>query len=69
MPFSGESLALEIALAFSGGMEIERIQMLTDRECIYSDINRKNGWGLHRIGIMVRGFTHPLRRAKTRRLS
>jgi hypothetical protein len=38
--FKGESFSLEldIALAFSGGMEIELIQMLTDRECIYSDI-------------------------------
>ena len=30
------SLELDIALAFSGGVEIELIQMLTDRECIYS---------------------------------
>ena len=41
--FRGESfpLELDIVLAFSGGIEIELIQMLTDRECIYSDIMKK----------------------------
>ena len=45
--FKGEtfSLELDIALAFSGGMEIELIQMMTDRECIYSDIMKKTGRG------------------------
>jgi hypothetical protein len=60
--FRGESflLELEIALAFSGGVEIELIQMLTDRECIYSEIMRKQGGGLHHVGIMVTGFDRKL---------
>ena len=60
--FKGESFSLEldIALAFSGGMEIELIQMLTDRECIYSDIMKKQGGGLHHIGAMVRAFDRKL---------
>jgi NADPH2:quinone reductase len=65
--FKGESFSLEldIALAFSGGVEIELIQMLTDRECIYSDIMKKQGGGLHHIGIMVRGFDKKLEQMKT----
>jgi hypothetical protein len=64
--FKGESfsLDLDIALAFSGGMEIELIQMLTDRECIYSDIMKKQGGGLHHIGTMVRGFDQKLDQMK-----
>jgi hypothetical protein len=64
--FKGESfpLGLDIALAFSGGMEIELIQMLTDRECIYSDIMQKQGGGLHHIGTMVRGFDQKLDQMK-----
>lgn len=60
--FKGESISLEldIALAFSGGVEIELIQMLTDRECIYSDIMKKQGGGLHHIGATVRGFDKKL---------
>jgi hypothetical protein len=65
--FQGESfpLGLDIALAFSGGMEIELIQMLTDRECIYSEILRNQRGGLHHIGTMVRGFDQTLARMKT----
>ena len=55
---------LDIALAFSGGVEIELIQMLTDRECIYSDIMKKQGGGLHHIGTMVRGFDKKLEQMK-----
>ena len=66
--FKGEtfSLELDIALAFSGGMEIELIQMMTDtdRECIYSDIMKKQGGGLHHIGTMVRGFDKKLEQMK-----
>lgn len=64
--FQGQSfpLELDIALAFSGGMEIELIQMLTDRECIYSDFMRKHGGGVHHIGIMVTGFDRKLDRMK-----
>lgn len=64
--FKGKSfhLELDIALAFSGGMEIELIQTLTDRECIYSDILMKQGGGLHHIGIMVTGFDRKLDRMK-----
>ena len=64
--FKGESFSLEldIALAFSGGVEIELIQMLTDRECIYSDIMKKQGGGLHHIGAMVRGFDKKLEQMK-----
>jgi hypothetical protein len=64
--FKGESFSLEldIALAFSGGTEIELIQMLTDRECIYSDIMQKQGGGLHHIGTMVRGFDQKLDQMK-----
>jgi len=69
--FKGESFCLEldIALAFSGGMEIELIQMLTDRECIYSDIMEKQGGGLHHIGAMVRGFDQKLDQMKAARVT
>jgi len=64
--FKGESfrLELDIALAFSGGLEIELIQMLTDRECIYSDIMKKQGGGLHHIGTMVDSFDKKLGQMK-----
>jgi hypothetical protein len=64
--FEGESFSIEldIALAFSGGIEIELIKMLTNRECIYSDIMNKQGGGLHHIGIMVRGFDKKLDQMK-----
>jgi hypothetical protein len=64
--FKGESfsLDLDIALAFSGGVEIELIQMLTDRQCIYSDIMKKQGGGLHHIGTMVWGFDKKLEQMK-----
>ncbi|MDP3286428.1 MAG: VOC family protein [Desulfobacterales bacterium] len=64
--FNGESfpLELDIALAFSGGLEIELIQMLTDRECIYSDIMKKQGGGLHHIGTMISGFDKKLGQMK-----
>jgi methylmalonyl-CoA/ethylmalonyl-CoA epimerase len=65
--FQGESfsLKLDIALAFSGGLEIELIQMLTDRECIYSAIMKNQGGGLHHIGAMVTGFDKKLEQLKT----
>jgi catechol 2,3-dioxygenase-like lactoylglutathione lyase family enzyme len=65
--FKGESFTLEldIALAFSGGVEIELIQMLTDRECIYSDVMRRQGGGLHHIGFMVVGFDKKLKQMRT----
>ncbi|RPH48633.1 MAG: hypothetical protein EHM85_16500 [Desulfobacteraceae bacterium] len=65
--FKGNSfhLDLDIALAFSGRMEIELIQMLTDRECIYSDIMKKQGGGLHHIGIMANGFDKKLEQLNT----
>jgi len=64
--FKGESFSLEldIALAFSGGVEIELIQMLTGRECIYSNIMKKQGGGLHHIGTMVRRFDKKLDQMK-----
>ena len=65
--FKGESFTLEldIALAFSGSLEIELIQMLTDRECIYSDIMKKQGGGLHHIGTMVSVFDKKLDQLRT----
>jgi len=64
--FKGDSfpLELDIALAFSAGMEIELIQMLTGRECIYSEIMKKQGGGLHHLGIMVTGFDRKLDQLK-----
>jgi hypothetical protein len=60
--FRGESFSLEldIALAFSGGIEIELIQMMSERECVYSDIMKKEGGGLHHIGTMVAGYDRKL---------
>ncbi len=65
--FQGESFSLEldIALAFSGGLEIELIQMLTDRKCIYSAIMKNQGGGLHHIGTMVTGFDKKIEQLKT----
>lgn len=65
--FKGETfdLELDIALAFSGGLEIELIQMMSDRECIYTDIMRRQGGGLHHIGMMVYGFDRKLEEMKS----
>jgi hypothetical protein len=58
------SLKLDIALAFSGGIEIELIQMLSEKECVYSDIIKKTGGGLHHIGTMTVGFDKKLDQMK-----
>ena len=46
--FEGESfyLELDIVLAFSSGLEIEFIQMLTDKECIIFSSHHDNGSAL-----------------------
>jgi methylmalonyl-CoA/ethylmalonyl-CoA epimerase len=47
------SLDLDIVLAFQGGMEIELIQVKGGDECVYSDLLRKSGGGIHHLGFLV----------------
>lgn len=47
-------LAAEVAVGFSGGVEIELIQMNNDVENLYSDVLRKQDGGIHHIGFFVK---------------
>jgi len=47
------TLDLDIVIAFRGGMEYELIQVLGGDECIYSDLLRKNGGGIHHLGAIM----------------
>jgi methylmalonyl-CoA/ethylmalonyl-CoA epimerase len=50
------SLDLDIVLAFQGGMEIELIQVKGGDECVYSDLLRKSGGGIHHLGFLVSSY-------------
>lgn len=53
-------LDLDIVMAFRGGMEYELIQVLDGDDCIYTDLIRKTGGGIHHLGVVVRGFDEKL---------
>src|SRR5512139_2482563 len=55
---------LDIVLAFQGGMEIELIQVKHEDECVYSDMLRKSGGGIHHLGFTVSGYDKKLDRMK-----
>ncbi|MDA8403591.1 MAG: VOC family protein [Desulfobacteraceae bacterium] len=47
------ALDLDLAIAFRGGMGYELIQVRGGDECIYSEMPRKNGGGIHHLGAVV----------------
>ena len=57
-------LDLDVALAFQGGMEIELIQVKSGDECVYSDLLRKSGGGIHHLGFIVSSFNDKLANMK-----
>lgn len=56
---------VDIVLAFQGAMEIELIQVKHDDECVYSDLLRKSGGGIHHLGFTVSGYDKKLNQMKT----
>ncbi len=58
------SLDLDIVLAFQGGMEIELIQVKGGGKCVYSDMLRKSGEGIHHLGFLVSSYDFRLARLK-----
>ena len=57
-------LDVDIVLAFQGGMEIELIQVKSGDECVYSDLLRKSGGGIHHLGFIVSGYDAKLAKMK-----
>jgi methylmalonyl-CoA/ethylmalonyl-CoA epimerase len=55
---------LDIVIAFQGAMEIELIQVKHESECVYSDMLRKNGGGIHHLGFTVSGYDEKLHQMK-----
>jgi methylmalonyl-CoA/ethylmalonyl-CoA epimerase len=58
------SIDLDIVLAFQGGVEIELIQVKSSDECVYSDMLKKCGCGIHHLGFTVAGYDQKLERMK-----
>jgi methylmalonyl-CoA/ethylmalonyl-CoA epimerase len=58
------SLDVDIVIAFRGGMEYELIQVKGGDECVYSDMLRKSGGGLHHLGAIAPGFDRKLGTAR-----
>ena len=50
------ALDLDLVIAFRGGMEYELIQVRGGDECIYSEMLRKNGGGIHHLWTVVWDF-------------
>lgn len=57
-------LKLDITIAFTGGVEIELIQVISGDENIYSAILEKQGGGVHHLGFLVSGFDRKLEAAR-----
>ena len=55
---------VNIVLAFQGAMEIELIQVKHEDECVYSDLLRKSGGGIHHLGFTVSGYDKKLDQMK-----
>jgi methylmalonyl-CoA/ethylmalonyl-CoA epimerase len=64
--YRGKEIELdaEILIGFSGGVEIELIQMNNDEENIYSDILGKQDGGIHHIGFFISGYDRKLAEMK-----
>jgi catechol 2,3-dioxygenase-like lactoylglutathione lyase family enzyme len=54
----------DIVLAFQGAMEIELIQVKHEDECVYSDMLKKSGVGIHHLGFTVSGYDKKLDQMK-----
>lgn len=54
----------DIVLAFQGAMEIELIQVKHEGECVYSDMLKKSGGGIHHLGFTVSGYDKKLDQMK-----
>jgi len=55
---------VDIVLAFQGAVEIELIQVNHEDECVYSDMLRKSGGGIHHLGFTVSGYDKKLDQMK-----
>jgi catechol 2,3-dioxygenase-like lactoylglutathione lyase family enzyme len=51
---------VDIVLAFQGAMEIELIQVKHEDECVYSDMLKKSGGGIHHLGFTVSAYDKKL---------
>ena len=51
---------VDIVLAFQGAVEIELIQVNHKDECVYSDMLKKSGGGIHHLGFTVSGYDEKL---------
>ena len=58
------STEVDIVLAFRGAMEIELIQVKHEGECVYSDMLKKSGGGIHHLGFTVSGYDKKLDQMK-----
>ncbi|HUI45817.1 MAG TPA: VOC family protein [Nitrospirota bacterium] len=54
----------DIVLAFQGALEIELIQVNHKDECVYSDMLKKSGGGIHHLGFTVSGYDKKLDQMK-----
>lgn len=55
---------VDIVLAFQGAMEIELIQVKHKDECVYSDLLKRSGGGIHHLGFTVSGYDKKLDQMK-----
>ncbi len=55
---------VDIVLAFQGAVEIELIQVNHEDECVYSDMLKKSGGGIHHLGFTVSGYDEKLEQMK-----
>jgi methylmalonyl-CoA/ethylmalonyl-CoA epimerase len=58
------STEADIALAFQGAVEIELIQVKHEDECVYSDMLKKSGGGIHHLGFTVSRYDKKLDQMK-----
>ena len=58
------STEADIVLAFQGALEIELIQVKHEDECVYSDMLKKSGGGIHHLGFTVSDYDKKLGRMK-----
>jgi catechol 2,3-dioxygenase-like lactoylglutathione lyase family enzyme len=58
------STELDIVLAFQGALEIELIQVKHEEACVYSDMLKKSGAGIHHLGFVVSGYDKKLDQMK-----
>ncbi len=55
---------VDIVIAFQGSVEIELIQVNHKDECVYSDLLKKSGGGIHHLGFTVSGSDKKLDQMK-----